>query len=201
MKKITFFIAAFFISTALLAQQKPVFGLKAGLNLSKWKVDNQNNDALGTLTGFHLGGLAHFHLSDQIAIQPELQYSTQGAEDNSSGNDVEFRTGNINIPIMFQYMFDNGFRIEAGPQVGFLVSAEDKLPNGDELDSKSEYKKTDFSLGVGLNYLTYSGFGVGGRYNFGLSNINDTRSNDTYNRVLQLSVFYMFDKNHKAKSR
>ncbi len=202
MKKISFFIAAFFIGTALLAQPKPVFGLKAGLNLSKWKVDNQDNDALGTLTGFHIGGLAHFHLSDKIAFQPEIQYSTQGAEDNLSGNDVEFRTRHINIPLMFQYMFNNGFRIEAGPQIGFLVSADDKLPNGSEIDSKSEYKKTDFALGVGLNYLTYSGFGFGGRYNFGLSNINDdTRLNDTYNRVLQLSVFYMFDSRHKAKSR
>lgn len=203
MKKISFFITAFFIGTTLFAQDPAKFGLKAGLNLSKWDVENKSSDDFGTLTGFHIGGLAHIHLSDHIAFQPEIQFSTQGAEDNFSGNDIEFRTRHINIPLMFQYMFNNGFRIEAGPQVGFLLSADDKLPNGDEIDSKSEYKKTDFALGIGLNYLTYSGFGIGGRYNFGLSNIDDdnTRVNDTYNRVLQLSVFYMFDSRHKAKSR
>jgi hypothetical protein len=62
-------------------------------------------------------------------------------------------------------------------------------------------KKTDVAIGLGLNYLTYSGFGFGGRYNYGVSNINDRLGADTYNRVLQLSVFYIFNNHHKAVSR
>ena len=102
---------------------------------------------------------------------------------------------------MIQYMFDNGFRIEAGPYVGFLLGAKDVSASGTEVEAKDDYKKVDAGLGLGLNYLSYSGFGVGGRYNIGLANINDRIGSKIQNRVFQLSVFYMFDNDHKAKSR
>ena len=101
---------------------------------------------------------------------------------------------------MFQYMFNNGFRIEAGPQVGFIIDAEDKF-GSIEVDRDDAYKETDVSIGVGLNYLTHSGLGVGGRYNFGVSDISKTGPNNVTNRVFQLSIFYMFDNAHKAKSK
>ncbi|HVG40662.1 MAG TPA: outer membrane beta-barrel protein, partial [Chitinophagaceae bacterium] len=101
----------------------------------------------------------------------------------------------------FQYMFDNGFRIEAGPQVGFLIGAEGEAADGSQSNNINMYKNVDFGLGVGLNYLFYSGWGLGGRYNFGLSNIKEVNTTKTQNRVFQLSVFRMLDKQHKAKSR
>jgi hypothetical protein len=62
------------------------------------------------------------------------------------------------------------------------------------------YKTPNVGLGVGLNYLSYSGLGVGARYNLGLSNIGEG-STDIKTRTLQLSLFYMFDSRHKSKSR
>ena len=152
-------------------------------------------------TGGHLGLLSHIHLSPEWALQPELQFSTQGAETTIQGTEFTWKMNYINVPVMVQYMFNNGFRIEAGPYAGFLINGKLESENGAEDEVTNEFKKTDFGLGFGINYLSYSGFGVGGRYNLGLTNINDARVNETRNRVLQLSVFYMFDKNHKAKSR
>ncbi len=188
-----FLMAAVLFGTAVMAQQKPVFGVKAGLNVSDLKVQGENN-AFDTKLGLHFGGLAHFHLTNQVAFQPEIQFSAQGGEYK---NNDELKLNYINVPLMFQYMFNNGFRVEAGPQLGFMVNAEQENVSGDVGD---RYKKVDVGLGFGLNYLSYSGFGVGGRYNLGLSNINETTP-DIMNRVFQASVFYMFDNDHKAKSR
>lgn len=202
MKKISvLFISALF-SVSLLAQNAPVLGLKGGLNLATWDHSNSTiQKQLDSRLGFHLGLLIHNHLTHNIAIQPEIQFSTQGTEVENGANDIEYRTSHINVPVMFQYMFNNGFRIEAGPQVGFMLGARDVDAAGNEVDRIDEYNRLDFGLGFGLNYLTYSGIGVGGRYNLGLSNINDVGTTRIQNRVLQLSIFYMIDSRHKAKSR
>jgi hypothetical protein len=202
MKKMFVFVICLFTLSAGFAQQQPVWGIKGGLNFSTFKSANKDaQKLLDARMGFHLGIISHNHLSHKIAIQPELQFSSQGTEVNTSSEDFEYRLSYINLPVMFQYMFDNGFRIEAGPYVGLLVGAKDVYDDGTENNSKDDYKKADAGLGLGLNYLTYSGFGIGGRYNIGLANINDRNGAKTQNRVFQLSAFYMFDHDHKRKSR
>lgn len=200
MKKLFIILTAVLLSSAVIAQTGAVFGLKGGLNLSNWNIEGDAETEMKT--GVHVAGLAHIHLNPQWAIQPELQFSTQGAEVDF-GNNQEFtwNMNYINVPVMVQYMFNNGFRLEAGPYVGFLVGAKMEDVNGNEDDVKDEFKKVDAGLGFGLNYLTTSGFGFGGRYNLGLSDINEGRTSKTQNRVIQLSLFYMFDQAHKAKSQ
>lgn len=190
MKKISL-VFAFALSCVIVsAQSTPKFGIKAGVNIAdlKWSTD------LDSRIGFHAGLITHIHLSRQFALQPEVLYSTEGAtlKGLSSGNgQYTFKTDYINIPLMLQYMFDNGFRLEAGPQLGLLVSSSDK----------DIFKSTNLGLGFGLNYLSHSGFGIGGRYNLGLSRISEPAWPEAKSRVAQISVFYMFDNSHKRKSR
>lgn len=190
MKKISLLALILAASTIVFAQS-PKFGLKAGVNISNidWKVANTNFD---NRIGFHVGMLAHLHLSPQWGLQPEVQYSTEGVKQSVTSGEYTWKTDYINIPVMLQYMFDNGFRLEAGPQLGLMVSND----NNNDI-----FKSTNVGLGFGLNYLTYSGFGVGGRYILGLSKINEPIAAEAKSRNIQLSVFYMLDHSHKAKSR
>ena len=190
MKKISFLALILATSTTLFAQNAK-FGLKAGVNISDidWKVANTEFD---NRIGFHVGLLAHVHLSPHWGLQPEIQYSTEGVKQTVTSGEYTWKTDYVNIPVMLQYMFDNGFRLEAGPQLGLMVSNDDN----DDI-----FKSTNVGLGFGLNYLTYSGFGVGGRYILGLSKINEAAAAEAKSRNIQLSVFYMFDNQHKAKSR
>ena len=165
-------------------------GIKGGLNVFNVKDDNESN--YDPKTGLHLGLLAHIHLSKQWALQPELVYSGQGAKYTTSGTDSKLKLNYLNVPIMFQYMFDNGFRIETGPQVGFLLSAKTET-NDVSVDVKDQLKGTDLGLGFGLGYIHVpSGFGVDARYNLGLTNISDDDDNKAMNRGFQLGVFYQF---------
>jgi hypothetical protein len=94
-------------------------------------------------------------------------------------------------------MFDNGFRIQAGPQIGFLISAKSKN-NNDITDIKDNYKPIDFGISVGASYVfPPTGFGIDARYNLGLSNINKNSSVNSTNRGVQLGVFYIFGHNSK----
>jgi hypothetical protein len=201
MKKINAFVVAILVSSAAMAQDEPKFGLKGGLNVSTLNYDN-GTDA-DWKTGFHLGGLAHIHLTPSFSLQPEVYYSSQGAKLPYNTNDkMVLNLSYINVPFLLQYNFANGFRLQGGPQIGFLVGVSDKV--GDQelnLRKTSDYKAVDLSIPLGLSYLGYSGFGVDARYNIGLTNIHKTDPGTAKNGVFQVGVFYLFDHNHKAKSR
>jgi|APLow6443716910_1056828.scaffolds.fasta_scaffold140742_1 hypothetical protein len=157
-------------------------GIKGGLNL--YNINNDNNSTYDQITGYHFGLLGHIHLKNPWAIQPELVYSTQGAK----SGDANYELGYINVPVLIQYMFDNGFRLQAGPQVGFLVSA----------DNKDELNPIEFGVSFGASYVVPStGFGIDARYNLGLSNINKESDVKSTNRGIQLGIFYIFGHNSK----
>jgi hypothetical protein len=199
MKKISLLMLALAVGATLFAQDAK-FGFKAGLNVAN--LHNSNGSEWGSKLGLHAGVLAHIHLNPSWAIQPEVVYSSQGAKYTVGDGEHELSLNYINIPVQLQYMFSNGFRLQTGPQLGFLAGVKDKH-NGTEtgIFTTEDFKTVDFSWSVGLGYLTYSGFGVDGRYNFGISNVNNAGSNILHNNVFQLGVFYLLNHNHKAMSR
>ncbi len=187
MKRIFFASAALLVTVFASAQNSNVhFGLKAGLNVASVNVENGTD--LDSKASFHVGGLAHIHVSPHFAVQPELVFSGQGGEAN---NNVKLNLGYVNVPVMFQYMTGTGFRLEAGPQLGFMLSAKTKSGNT-TVDVKDNYKTVDFGLGLGAGYkFMDSGFGIDARYNFGISSFNEGTT-DLQNRVFQVGVFYQF---------
>ena len=175
------------ISSAATAQhQHPNIGIKGGLNL--YNIDGNGKSDLKT--GLHLGLLSHIHLAKDFAFQPEILYSAQGTKNGGSDNSLNLDY--INIPLLFQYMFDNGFRIQAGPQVGFLVNAKTKSGNT-TVNVKDGYNSLDLGLSIGGSYVFVdTGFGLDARYNHGLSNIYDSNTLNATNRGFQLGIFYLF---------
>ena len=165
------------------------FGIKAGVNVAKLGQDNVNWD---TRYSWHLGLLSHIHMSKHFAIQPELYYSRQGAEHVIPGVDREIKLGYLQLPVLFQYMTGSGFRFQGGPQLGFLLNADQKLNGGTATDVKDLFKKIDIGLAAGVSYVTKPGFGFDARYVYGLSNIsNSNTGGDINNLLIQVGVFYL----------
>ncbi len=189
MKKTIIFTATLFLMYTAKAQSAH-FGIKGGLNASSLNSSPSNSD-MQTKIGFNAGFLAHIHTRSELwAIQPEIYYSDEGAK-SKSNSDNKINLGYINVPVLIQYMFDNGFRIEAGPQVGFLVSAKTK-EGGTSTDIKGNMKGATFSIPVGLGYLTSTGLGFDARYNFGISNIYKSDASKVHSNVFQFDIFYQF---------
>jgi hypothetical protein len=186
MKRFTVIGILLFCAHVIFAQQSPIqFGVKGGVNFST--VNNGSDNDADHHTSFHVGALAHIHLNRHFALQPEVMYSAQGVEYNNNRRD---KLNYINLPVLGQYMFANGLRLQTGPQVGFLTSAKSESGNH-ETDFKSSLKKTDFSWSFGTGYLTKFGLGIDARYNLGLTDISKNNS-DMKNRVWQVGLFYQF---------
>jgi hypothetical protein len=168
-------------------------GIKGGINV--YNVHNDDNIKYDQIAGYHFGLIGHIHFNSQFAIQPELVYSAQGA--TIDNGDTKYNLDYINVPVLFQYMFDNGFRLQAGPQLGFLTSAKSKN-NNNITDNKNDLNPIDFGVSIGASYVfPPTGFGIDARYNLGLSNINKNGTVNSTNRGIQLGIFYIFGYNSK----
>lgn len=195
MKKTILLVAVALIGFNANAQSVD-FGVKAGVNFAS--VSGDDTDDLKSRTGFHFGVTAGLAVSDNFSVQSGLIYSQQGAEyEASEGYDGSYKLDYLNIPVMARFQVADGFSVEAGPQIGFLLSAnEEYSSDGDsgEEDIKDFIKSTDIAVGVGVNYAMASGLNIGARYNLGVSEIFEENSGKNQNAVFQVSIGYVFGK-------
>jgi len=176
------------------------FGLKAGINFAMIAGDDSDN--FDGKFGFHAGAVVEFPISETFSVQPELVYSSQGDKETSEGMDIKYNLDYLNLPIMAKYYFTEEFSVEAGPQIGFLLSGEVK-GGGVSIDIKDVLKDIDFGIGFGLGYKLENGLNFSGRFNVGISNIVDNSGSilgeqidfadsTNQNNVFQLSIGYNF---------
>ena len=191
MKKFCLIIAVILFCFKVTAQDNSTsdngikFGIKAGVNFATLTGDTEG---LESRTSFHVGALVEIPVSEKFSVQPELLYSGQGAKDDSS--DDELKLDYLNIPIIAKFYVAEGFSLEAGPQIGFLLSAKEEF-DGQSEDIKDYVKGTDFGINFGLGYKMETGLNFGARYNLGLSEIPED-GGDLKNGVFQISIGYMF---------
>ena len=219
MKKISLFTLVMATGLAVFAQSEPTlrtpmeskvrFGLKGGVNLATLHLTSEDFPAGMTpntnmkTSGFG-GVFVNLPLSTSFRLQPEVVFSSQGSKLEGgalSSGTYEIDAQYINVPVMFQYQTMGGFFVEAGPQVGFLVKAEQDGPDdtGDgDVDIKDNMKTTDFAVAGGIGYLSRIGLGINARYNAGLSNVfnaeddNSQYSGKAKNSVVQIGLVYHF---------
>jgi len=195
MKKSILFMAAFVLSTTFAAAQEYVyFGIKGGVNFSTFSGDGFSdfNDE-SARTAYHLGLLAEVPVSDRFSVQPEVLYSAQGfdiirREDNA---DIKHQLDYVNIPVLAKFYLTDGFSLEAGPQLGFIVN--DQIGDGDNDVNfyDDDRNDLDVSLGLGPSYK-FNNFFLYGRYNAGLTDIYDRQGADAKNSVVQAGVGLLF---------
>ena len=199
--------AAVAMSSLTFAQQ---FGVKGGMNVSSLSKDASLSDQKSKI-GFNAGVFLNAPLSANFSIQPEVLYNDLGSKVDRSGtvggvnytNSYSRNLGYISVPVMFQYNATPALYLEAGPQVGFLVSAQDKYKSsvGGSNNStivglnKDAFETVDFSLGIGAGYYFTPQLGLTARYTAGLTDIIKNNSNDgVRNNVFQVGLAYKFSK-------
>jgi len=172
MKKIlTILTVAGFIATSINAQKSVTsgleYGVKAGVNFCTFKESGGGYSASTSGTGFLGGGYVAIPVSDAIKIQPELLYDNQSS--TASGNTTNLNY--LSVPVLVKYAIQSsGFSVSAGPQIGLLLSAKEKV-DGNSLDIKDGFNGTNFSLTLGVEYALPIGINFSARYVSGLSNI------------------------------
>ena len=179
------------------AQDKAAsFGFKGGLNFSNLYTDNVDDNNI--LTGFNAGLYAKLPITNSIAIQPEISFTTKGAElvyDNAIAQGTsKFNINYIEVPVLLVMNITENFNVHVGPYAAYMVSGKTTNDSNfgssqSELDT-NDYNRVDAGLagGVGID-LDVVNFGV--RYNYGLTKIgkeNSSISSDAKNSVFSAYI-------------
>lgn len=160
------------------------FAAKAGFNIASLGGENVYNYA--TKPGFHVGGLVEIPFSDKILLQPEVLISLQGSGTLYTDNVNLFY---LNVPLMAKYNVWDALYIEAGPQLGLLLSSNiDENTYGTLVTP--DKNSLDVGIGIGAGYRLNDNFYFQVRFVPGFINVvKDIKSK---NRVFQISASYFF---------
>ena len=178
-----------------ISQTKFGIGVKAGLNLAT--ITNNMTGIRFTpemKPDFHAGLFfnVNFGYRNQkpglFGFQPEVLYSRQGFA--VDGEKINFDY--IIVPLMIKLYVYEGFNVELGPWVSYLLSVN---PNstviaGNNIQLSDLKGGKDVGLAAGIGYESDLGLVVGARYQYGLS---DMAGNVAWtNQVIAISLGWKF---------
>jgi hypothetical protein len=158
------------------------FGFKGGVNFSNLYTEDVDDN--NVLTSFNAGIFVTMPITEFLAIQPEVLYSRKGAElvyDNAfATGTAKFKLNYIEVPVLLKINLTENFNVHAGPYFAYLIDAdvtnESSSGNFDfeENLSNDDFNKFDYGLSAGLGF-DFDSFGIGARYNYGLSKVGKER--------------------------
>ncbi|RZJ67756.1 MAG: PorT family protein [Flavobacterium sp.] len=161
------------------------FGVKAGPNFANFNggVDGIDYKAR---TSFHAGAVVQLKIFENFALQPEVLYSSQGADVEGVG---DFNLDYISVPVMARfYVVTDRLSIDAGPQFSFLVDDADLV--FDEVAGDADTESFDFAVAGGVTAFITEGLFISGRYSIGLTEAS--KDAEVKNAVFQVSLGYLF---------
>jgi len=194
MKKISLLLfLSIFIATSVIAQEKPSFGFKVGLNFVDFNADEIDLDGS---TGFHAGIALHVPLVKKYGVQAEALYSIENGEFEAGDIDLSY----LNIPVLLTYKIAPGLRAQLGPQFKVNVKSDISFDGSDlevelrdqEEDFEDDVNSLNFDAVAGLEYkFPAIGIFLQARYNFGVTKAIDF--DDIKVNSFQLSVGYIYE--------
>ena len=208
--------------------QKFSFGVKAGANFATiTNLDEVLEGDVSGRTSFHAGGLGEYSLNENLSLKLEVLYSELGAKLEYSFDNYEYdfntnefpsRIGGgsyfgvneyelayLSIPLLVQYYIIQYLSFVAGPQISFLLAANEKwkqtevigdetFTNSGEVDIKDQMKSVDVGLAIGANYQFAMGLFFTIRYVLGMTDIFDyVNAPSSKNNVFQASAGFKFN--------
>jgi len=114
--------------------------------------DNFEDSRIGISVGF----FAAYPLNEKIYIQPEIQFSSGG------NNNQQLRVNAISFPVVVNYNFSEAAYVQIGPEIGFKVWEWEKNDN---------MKTFLFSGVIGGGYNITENIFVTLRYSLGITNV------------------------------
>ncbi len=159
-------------------------GVKAGVNIASLSEFNGRTRISG-----HGGLFVNYKVNKNFGVQPELLFSGEGQRLFSNAVEHTYALDYLQLPVMFQYYPAPNVFVEAGPQVGILISAHDKVDqrNG-HTNIKDQYTAAQFALAFGAGLELTDQIILYGRYNFGLTDLSLLNNVDIYSRVGQVGI-------------
>ncbi len=189
------------------AQSNPFFDdfeVLGGVNLSWISAEMTDKFEGQNRIGILLGVQKPYQLKERLYLLTGIFFSQQGADYDESDQPITgtprytgtYKLSYVNAQTLGEYRITTNFRVQFGPYLGVLVSANDEYEeigggfSGEE-DASDRFKGLDFGGVVGLSYELTKNLSANLRYQHGISDVYGGDQGFEYrNRVLSLGVAY-----------
>lgn len=187
MKKVSvLLIAAVGLLYCSIIDGQTAYGVKGGLSIANMT----HNTHKPRVTG-HGGVFVHRTINKNWCIQPELLFSAEGQKYIFNGQEHVSALSYLQLPIMIQYYPASSVYLEAGPQFGLLLTANDKVAGSDtHTEWKPNMATGQFAIAAGLGIKATDQVIVYGRYNFGLTDITSFDAIVHHSNVGQIGLAF-----------
>lgn len=184
MKKIRMILSVAAMSLFFSAVHAQQVGIKGGLNIASLSGFEGRDRISG-----HVGVFLHHTMNKNWCFQPELLYSGEGQRYMSGGVERTLALGYLQLPLMIQYYPAPQVYLEAGPQFGLLLSAQDKADDeAGQINAKDDFTTGQVAIGLGIGYKASEQLILYGRYNFGLTDVSRFDNIVDHSNVGQLGI-------------
>lgn len=190
------------VCSVLIVQAQSKTGIKGGVNFTNLYVDNVDDENLKA--GFNAGIYHKAALTDALALQPEVLYSSKGSSihyDNillGSGH-YRYNLNYLEVPVLLMINLGT-FHVAAGPYGGLLLGVNIKeVDDGGDVEVVESLDRDDFNTldyGVAADAgFDFTGGTLGVRYSYGLQEIGKSIGpalENAKNSALQVYVGFDF---------
>ncbi|MBR6775217.1 MAG: PorT family protein [Bacteroidales bacterium] len=202
-----------FALTSDLNSQELVFGFTGGLNMNT--ISTKESDG-GLKMGANIGGIAQLKLNDEMSLMANLRFSSKGQQFSkiidSNNNYLKIYNSTslyyIDIPLLYQYYFEDIIGVEAGPTFNFCLGGKNKEKIGNEewnvtKFEKGTYNPFEFGLAFGiftrdLGQSAFNNIFIEFRYFIGLTDFIKDYDRNTNTGVF-LNIGYIIEHPLKKK--
>ncbi|WP_129714570.1 porin family protein [Pedobacter sp. SYP-B3415] len=209
-------------ANGFLKKRPPRFGIRAGLNLSRFAVEGGSfngvdDDYQSYLPGFNASIFLNLNISDRFAVQPAISLQGKGTQlkrTDLPGENGSFKISALwlEVPVNAVYSIPAGqagtLMINAGPYVSYGLSGKLRIETESGATESADvrfgsaatdqFTKLDFGLNGGLGFRLDNGASLNAGYGFGLADLtpkdrrNANGANKYSNRVISFSIGYAF---------
>lgn len=186
MRNTIFTLAFILVGGCVFAQKEFRPGIRGGLNFSTIESINASYKA-----GAYIGVIGSLKMNKFYTLQPELNFSMQGANDVYYGEEnvdlkADIPLNYLGLAVMNKFNLKSAF-LQVGPSLDFVMN-----------DNVYVNQNIDMSINIGLGYEFTNDFAIEARYKAGVADLIETGSfwfyfdEVNYNSVFQIGLQYKF---------
>lgn len=185
MKKFLLFLLCVAFAVSASAQEKHIFGVRAGLNVASMDFSAEGMTfSPDSKVSFQVGAAYQYKFLSTLPFYVEtgLYFTGRGCSINDEGDKLKANLYYLQVPVLVSYHFNIGNAVSIQPYAGiyYALGISGKFKEGgyktkafsDDGDIPQTLKRSDFGLrfGAGVNFLKryYAGLG----YDLGLMDIS-----------------------------
>lgn len=174
------------------------FGIRAGINFShidfsRGNISEGKDVNVNWQTGIAGGFLIIIPLKRNLFIQPEYLYSQQGGE--IKDRDTKYHIDYLSLPVFLRWEINRRVSIFAGPQFDLVIDS-DKISGNVVTSFEHEIEHRSIGVTTGLEFQLTSAFLFGGKYLYGINNIELSRASgilEFKHEMFQVTLVYIIN--------